>query len=607
METLITECFVRSALIAIGVTAVLFALRVKAARVRHAVWTSAVIVMLLLPIWTAWGPKAVLHLLKPESAPSQMQPAVETIQTSTAARPVLHRAAWSAENWLAALYLLGLVALLGRLLLGTVRARTLVRRSRRVAGRLTSGSCVTPMTVGWLRPAVILPAGWTQWPQAQLNAVLAHEEEHARRRDPLAQWLSLLNRAVFWFHPLAWWLSRQLSVLAEEACDDAALARGHNPLEYSGYLLDLARRVRESAVRPNIVAMAMPGVFLPRRIRRIASGAPIERVSRRRKACLAAACAAICTAFTGGAVGYETVTQTGGNTAVATTAQDAIVLERGPDSTPSTPHVRLLKRVKTITLAQAQTSPAAPNPAAGGIQPAQFAGSVADPTGAVVPNAVVALTNTDTSAGSSATTDPNGAYRFESVEPGNYKVTVKVPGFKTETQTGIVVASGENHNGGKMFLQLGAMSESVSVTGSRSAPVSGARPTGNPANPINTLGPMTTLAPIEPAHGSPPTTRADATGRIRVGGMVQPANLLNAVKPVYPVDLQQQGIQGTVKFEATISKEGTIAELKLVSGPPMLVQAALEAVRQWRYRPTQLNGEPVETVTTIDVNFQLKD
>jgi protein TonB len=60
-----------------------------------------------------------------------------------------------------------------------------------------------------------------------------------------------------------------------------------------------------------------------------------------------------------------------------------------------------------------------------------------------------------------------------------------------------------------------------------------------------------------------------------------------------------------VKFQATISKEGTIENLQLLSGPPLLVQAAMDAVKQWVYKPTLLNEEPVEVITTIDVNFTL--
>ena len=60
-----------------------------------------------------------------------------------------------------------------------------------------------------------------------------------------------------------------------------------------------------------------------------------------------------------------------------------------------------------------------------------------------------------------------------------------------------------------------------------------------------------------------------------------------------------------MKFKAMIAKDGTIQNLQLVSGPPLLVQAAMQAVKQWEYKPTLLNGEPVEVITTIDVNFTL--
>jgi protein TonB len=90
-----------------------------------------------------------------------------------------------------------------------------------------------------------------------------------------------------------------------------------------------------------------------------------------------------------------------------------------------------------------------------------------------------------------------------------------------------------------------------------------------------------------------------------VGGNVTAANLIKQVKPLYPPLAKAARVQGVVKFEAKISKEGTIQDLKLVSGPPLLVQAALQAVQQWVYKPTLLNGEAVEVLTTIDVNFTL--
>jgi protein TonB len=92
---------------------------------------------------------------------------------------------------------------------------------------------------------------------------------------------------------------------------------------------------------------------------------------------------------------------------------------------------------------------------------------------------------------------------------------------------------------------------------------------------------------------------------VRVGGNVQQANLIKQPKPSYPPLAKAARVQGTVKFQATISKDGTIQNLQLISGPPLLVQSAMQAVQQWVYKPTLLNGEPVEVITTIDVNFTL--
>jgi protein TonB len=74
---------------------------------------------------------------------------------------------------------------------------------------------------------------------------------------------------------------------------------------------------------------------------------------------------------------------------------------------------------------------------------------------------------------------------------------------------------------------------------------------------------------------------------------------------VYPPLARQTRISGTVRLHAIIGKDGSVQQLEVLSGHPLLVQAALDAVRQWRYRPTLLNGEPVEVDTTIDVIFSL--
>jgi protein TonB len=86
---------------------------------------------------------------------------------------------------------------------------------------------------------------------------------------------------------------------------------------------------------------------------------------------------------------------------------------------------------------------------------------------------------------------------------------------------------------------------------------------------------------------------------------VQAQNLIYKADPVYPPLAAQAHIQGTVRFSVVIGKDGTIQNIQLVSGHPLLVVAAKEAVNQYRYKPTLLNGMPVEVITTIDVNFVL--
>jgi protein TonB len=116
------------------------------------------------------------------------------------------------------------------------------------------------------------------------------------------------------------------------------------------------------------------------------------------------------------------------------------------------------------------------------------------------------------------------------------------------------------------------------------------------------LGGIPSAAPPPPP---PVEKKAPPPSRIRVGGNVQSAKLVRQPKPVYPQLAKQARIQGVVKLHALISKEGTIENLTVLSGHPLLVPAALEAVKQWVYQPTTLNGDPVGVDTEIDVNFTL--
>jgi protein TonB len=104
--------------------------------------------------------------------------------------------------------------------------------------------------------------------------------------------------------------------------------------------------------------------------------------------------------------------------------------------------------------------------------------------------------------------------------------------------------------------------------------------------------------PVMPARPAAPT-RA-----IRASSLLE-GNLIRRVQPVYPPLARNVRVQGAVVLSAVISKDGAIENLQVLSGHPLLVQAAIEAVRQWRYRPYILNSEPVEVETQITVNFTL--
>ena len=122
---------------------------------------------------------------------------------------------------------------------------------------------------------------------------------------------------------------------------------------------------------------------------------------------------------------------------------------------------------------------------------------------------------------------------------------------------------------------------------------------------LRSMAPQLTQMGIVPPPAPKPVEQVAPIRRVVMGGLVQEARIIHKVIPVYPPLARQARISGTVRFTAIIARDGTIQNLTLVSGHPMLVHAATDAVRQWRYRPTLLNGEPVEVISPIDVIFML--
>lgn len=125
-------------------------------------------------------------------------------------------------------------------------------------------------------------------------------------------------------------------------------------------------------------------------------------------------------------------------------------------------------------------------------------------------------------------------------------------------------------------------------------------PLGAPSGVVGSFGAVGGVGDLPIDLGLPPAPKP-----IRVGGRVQAARIEKRVLPSYPVEAQQEGITGRVLLRAVIAKDGAVKSLKLNSGHPLLATAAIEAVRQWRYKPTRLNGRAVEVITEIEVIFTL--
>lgn len=243
------------------------------------------------------------------AVPSQMGPVGDVnaaaiavpLERMTVTPPIRNSLPWVV---LAIAFFVIAFLLLARIALGAVLAHRLVRSSTTIADcgalrvlmsqaravgvisppRLAESDLVSvPVTLGVLRPAILLPPYWRKWDEATLRAVVAHEMSHIARRDALTQRLALMHRAIFWFSPLAWWLTRALADAAEEASDEAALIAGADRAFYAETLIGFFAALSQNSRRVywQGVSMAAPGQA-DRRVDRILNwkGAVSMRISK---------------------------------------------------------------------------------------------------------------------------------------------------------------------------------------------------------------------------------------------------------------------------------------------------------------------------------------
>jgi HEAT repeat protein/beta-lactamase regulating signal transducer with metallopeptidase domain len=286
----LADAVVKASLILLAAALTSLILRRASAALRHLVWTLALCSVLLLPVVSLALPKWQLGLVTVRStaaavestvaadAPEDPAPLVATAprlgRTSQAdagtVEPVaVSRASWLPRmSWQAALlavWLLGAVAILGRIVVGLAAVRFVSRRTQLITDAewlpmamdlaeemgvnrrlrfLRSGRASMPVATGLFRPSVIMPADADTWSESRLRVVLLHELAHVKRRDCLTHVLAQAACAFYWFNPLAWLAVKRARAERERACDDLVLACGTRGSEYADLLLEMARVLR---------------------------------------------------------------------------------------------------------------------------------------------------------------------------------------------------------------------------------------------------------------------------------------------------------------------------------------------------------------------------
>jgi hypothetical protein len=231
----------------------------RTAAMQHAVWTAVTVGMLTLFVFGSALPRLPVKVLRSEVvlAPRSTEMTRPIALEGVPRHAPIQASAPREVDWFELGYAAIALALLARFAVGMFLVRRLIAGSTPLGRFHESSRISVPLTVGWLRPVILLPIDWRQWDRAKLDAVLAHESAHSMRHDGLIAALAGVNRCLFWFHPLAWWLERRLAFLAEFACDEACVAATGDREEYARLLVEMARVVDASSGRLRGHALTM--------------------------------------------------------------------------------------------------------------------------------------------------------------------------------------------------------------------------------------------------------------------------------------------------------------------------------------------------------------
>jgi outer membrane biosynthesis protein TonB len=475
--------------------------------------------------------------------------------------------------------------------------------ARRQVNWYVSDTVTGPVTFGWLRPSILLPSRVNQLPAELREAIACHELIHVQRRDWLFVIGEELVRGALWFHPAIWLVLGRIQLAREQVVDLEAVRLTNDRERYLDALVEVAAQKLQPDVAP-------APLFLKKRQLAVRVAAVLKEV-RMSKSRMVASFATVSSAAliaAGLAVWFFPL-----HSAPPVSAQSALpdntgiyvdagakLMHRAPMIHPGIAGTVMLEAtlnakgevtdaavlsgpqelrayaLRNVLQWHYAIDPAPPSPVRITLRfaPPATAGSSSsgsgEPAPAAAPGARAVLKNIEIQAPS-----PEIEQRVRAALPVREGDEVS-----TDTMTKVLAAAQQvdEHFTGTMDIRPNHDAQ-IHLALGFTAPAASAQPATS-------------------GLSAPPQ-------RIRVGGNVQAANLITKVTPAYPVDAKAARVQGVVRFTALIGKDGTIQKLDLVTGDPMLAPTASEAVKQWVYKPTLLNGSPVEVLTQIDVNFTL--
>jgi TonB family protein len=491
-----------------------------------------------------------------------------------------------------------------------------------------SNEVASPVTFGILRPVVLLPANFPALDAAVQEAILCHEILHVRRNDWLFTLAEEAVRAVFWFHPAIWWLLGEIQLAREQAVDREVVEMTECRDRYVDALLAIAGA-------PARLDLAPAPLFLRKRHlkRRVFSILKEVKMSKTRTVSALVAGMGVLGAacwFVAGALPLEGAPQTVADApGIAVELNGAQLMHRTSIAYPGS---AAAKGIQGTVVVQVRLD------ASGNVADANILSGPEELRKPVLESVLnwhftkdAALSTRQVSVAfdsKSAQSPPRGGImggiigglptlapaapgQSTALQPTTLR-SIVIVGLPEQQKADLMARLGENgiREGQQAVALEGvhsiiqAIDEHLTMSIRRSAP-------GQFDLYISTpeAGRVSSALPPPPPPPPPSIATSPSSGPnpIRLGGNVAQANLIEKTTPAYPALAKEARVQGTVRFEATIGKDGRVANLHLLSGHPLLIQSATEAVQQWVYRPTLLNGNPVEVITTVDVNYTLSE